>query len=189
MELSSLFDDARTYGEFEDRTVSQELLRRLYNHLKWGPTSANSCPAQFVFVTSAQAKARLPPCVSAGNVDKRKSAPVTVMVAADSRFYDLMPQLYPARDFRTLFENNEQAALDMLARNVPMQGAYMILATRALDLDAGPLSGFNAEKIDLDFFSAGRWRSNFICKLGYGDKANLCQRNLRLAFDEACQII
>ena len=185
MELSSLFDDARTYGEFEDRKVSQELLRRLYNHLKWGPTSANSCPAQFVFVTSAQAKARLPPCVSAGNVDKGKSAPVTVIVTADSRFYEL----YPARDFSTLFENNEQAALDMFARNVPMQGAYMILPARALDLDAGPMSGFNAEKIDLDFFSTGRWRSNFICKLGYGDKANLCQRNPRLAFDEACQII
>jgi 3-hydroxypropanoate dehydrogenase len=189
VELSSLFDDARTYGEFEDRPVPAELLRRLYDTLKWGPTSANSCPARFVFVTSTQAKARLLPCVSAGNVDKVKSAPVTVIIAGDTRFYDLMPKLYPARDFKTLFETNATAAQDLIARNVPMQGAYMIIAARALGLDCGPMSGFDAAKIDTEFFPDGRWRSNFICNLGYGLKAALHPRNPRLAFDEACRVI
>lgn len=189
MEVSSLFDDARTYGEFEDRAVSPELLRRLYDHLKWGPTSANSCPARFVFVTSPEAKARLLPCMNAGNIDKVKSAPVTVIVAGDGRFYDLMPQLYPARDFKTLFESDETAAQDLIARNVPMQGAYMIIAARALGLDAGPMSGFDPAKVDAEFFPDGCWQANFICNLGYGVKAGLHPRNPRLAFDEACRIV
>lgn len=189
MKVSSLFDNARTYGEFEDRAVSTELLRRLYDHLKWGPTSANSCPARFVFVTSPEAKARLLPCVNAGNIGKVKSAPVTVIVAGDSRFYELMPLLYPARDFKTLFENNETAVQDLIARNVPMQGAYMIIAARALGLDAGPMSGFDAAKVDAEFFPDGRWQANFICNLGYGVKAGLHPRNPRLAFDEACRIV
>jgi 3-hydroxypropanoate dehydrogenase len=189
VELSKLFEDARTYGEFEDRAVSPEILRLLYGHLKWGPTSANSSPARFVFVTTPEAKARLLPCVNAGNVDKVSSAPVTVIVAEDTRFYDLMPTLYPARDFKTLFENNKDAAQDLLARNVPMQGAYMIIAARALGLDAGPMSGFDAAKINAEFFLDDRWKANFICNLGYGVKAGLHPRNLRLDFDEACLII
>jgi 3-hydroxypropanoate dehydrogenase len=189
MDVKQLFDDARTYGEFEDRAVSPELLHQLYDHLKWGPTSANSCPARFVFVTSLEAKERLLPCVSAGNIDKVKSAPVTVIVAGDSCFYELMPQLYPPLDFKTLFENNQSAATDLLARNVPMQGAYMIMAARALGLDCGPMSGFDAAKVDAEFFPDGRWQANFICNLGYGVKAALHPRNHRLVFDEACQII
>jgi 3-hydroxypropanoate dehydrogenase len=189
VDLSSLFDDARTCGEFENRTVSADLLRRLYDHLKWGPTSANSCPARFVFVTSSEAKARLLPCVNPGNVDKVKSAPVTAIIAGDSRFYEMMPQLYPARDFKTLFESNEAAVQDLLARNVPLQGAYMIIAARALGLDAGPMSGFDAEKINAEFFPDGRWQANFICNLGYGDTAGLHPRNPRLSFDEACLIV
>jgi 3-hydroxypropanoate dehydrogenase len=189
VELSSLFDDARTYSKFEDRAVSPELLRRLYDHQKWGPTSANSCPARFVFVTSSEAKERLLPCVSAGNFDKVKSAPVTVIVAGDSRFYELMPQLYPPRDFKTLFENNVAAAKDLLARNVPMQGAYMIMAARALGLDCGPMSGFDAAKVDVEFFPDGRWQANFICNLGYGVKAAMHPRNPRLAFNEACLVV
>jgi 3-hydroxypropanoate dehydrogenase len=189
LEISDLFDDARTYGEFEDKAVPATLLRRLYDHLRWGPTSANSCPARFVFVTSLEAKARLLPCVNAGNVDKVKSAPVTVIIACDTRFYDLMPQLYPARDFKTLFETNGAAAQDLIARNVPMQGAYMIIAARFLGLDCGPMSGFDAEKINTEFFSDGRWQANFICTLGYGVRAALHPRNPRLAFDEACLVI
>jgi 3-hydroxypropanoate dehydrogenase len=189
MDAKQLFDDARTHGFFEDRPVSPALLHRLYDHLKWGPTSANSCPARFVFVTSAQAKERLLPCVSAGNVEKVKSAPVTVIIAGDSRFFDLMPTLYPARDFKTLFADNAVVAADTLARNVPMQGAYMIIAARALGLDAGPMSGFDAAKVDAEFFPDGRWRSNFICNLGYGDKAHLHPRNPRLSFDEACTVV
>lgn len=188
MELSGLFKDARTFGDFEDRAVSTELLRILYDSLKWGPTSANSCPARFVFVTSPLAKARLLPCVNAGNVDKVKSAPVTAIIAGDTRFFELMPQLYPERDFKTLFENSQAAAQDLIARNVPMQGAYMIIAARALGLDCGPMSGFDPEKINAEFFPNGRWRTNFICNLGYGVKAGLHPRNPRLSFDQACVI-
>jgi 3-hydroxypropanoate dehydrogenase len=189
MDVKQLFQDARTHSRFDDQQVSHDQLHQLYDHLKWGPTSANSCPARFVFVRSAEAKARLLPCVNAGNVDKVKSAPVTVIVAEDSRFYEEMPKLYPQRDFKTLFENNEAAAQDLIARNVSMQGAYMILAARALGLDAGPMSGFDAGKINTEFFSDGRWRSNFICNLGYGVKASLHLRNPRLAFDEACLVV
>jgi 3-hydroxypropanoate dehydrogenase len=189
LELSSLFDDARTYGDFEDRAIAAELLRRLYNHLKWGPTSANSCPARFVFVTSPEAKARLLPCVSAGNVDKVKSAPVTVIVAGDTRFYEKMPKLFPSRDFMSVFAGNDALIADTLARNVPLQGAYLIIAARFLGLDCGPMSGFDAAKVDAEFFPNGRWQANFICNLGYGVKAALHPRNPRLVFDEACLVI
>lgn len=186
---ATLFDDARTYSAFEDRPVAPELLRRLYDHLKWGPTSANSSPARFVFVGSPEAKSRLIACVSAGNVAKVRSAPVTAIVAGDSRFYDEIPRLYPARDFRTLFAGDPAASADLLARNVSLQGGYMIIAARALGLDAGPMSGFDAAKVDAAFFPDGRWRANFLCNLGYGSEAGLHPRNPRLSFDEACRIV
>lgn len=189
MSAKELFDDARTYSAFNDQPVSIDLLLRLYDHLKWGPTSANSSPARFVFVTSREAKARLLPCVSAGNVEKVISAPVTVIVAEDTRFYDLMPKLFPTRDFKSAFKYDEAVAADLLARNVPLQGAYMIIAARALGIDTGPMSGFDAEKVNAEFFADGRWRSNFLCNLGYGCKAGEHPRNPRLSFDEACQIV
>ena len=189
MSPTTLFDEARTYSAFEDRPVAPDLLHRLYDHLKWGPTSANSCPARFVFVTSPQSRARLLECVSAGNVEKVRSAPVTAIVAGDSRFYDEMPRLYPARDFRSLFAGDRAASADLVARNVPLQGAYMIIAARALGLDAGPMSGFDAAKVDATFFPDGRWRANFLCNLGYGSEAGLHPRNPRLSFDEACRIV
>jgi 3-hydroxypropanoate dehydrogenase len=184
-----LFDDARTYSAFEDRPVAPKLLGRLYDHLKWGPTSANSCPARFVFVTSPEAKARLIACVSPGNVEKVRSAPVTAIVAGDSLFYDEMPRLYPPRDFRTLFVGDPAASADLFARNVPLQGAYMIIAARALGLDAGPMSGFDAASVDAAFFPDGRWRANFLCNLGYGCETGVHPRNPRLSFDEACRIV
>jgi 3-hydroxypropanoate dehydrogenase len=184
-----LFENAQTYGQFEERPVAPELLRRLYDRLKWGPTSANSCPARFVFVSSAEARERLLPCVSPGNVDKVKSAPVTAIVAGDSRFHQLMPKLFPERDFKAAFENNEAVVTDLLARNVPLQGAYMIIAARSLGLDAGPMSGFDADRLNAEFFPDGRWRSNFLCNLGYGMKDSAFPRNPRLDFDEACQIV
>ena len=189
MPATTLFDEARSFSAFEERPVPPELLRRLYDHLKWGPTSANASPARFVFVTSPEAKARLLACVSAGNVAKVRSAPVTAIVAGDSRFYDEMPQLFPDRDFRTLFAGDRAASADLVARNVPLQGAYMIIAARALGLDAGPMSGFDAAKLDAAFFPEGRWRVNFICNLGYGSEAGLHPRNPRLSFDEACRIV
>lgn len=189
MSAVSLFDEARTYSAFEDRPVAPELLRRLYDHLKWGPTSANSSPARFVFVSSTTAKERLLECVSAGNVEKVRSAPVTAIVAGDSRFYDEMPRLFPDRDFKALFAGNLAVSADTLARNVPLQGAYMIIAARALGLDAGPMSGFDSAKIDAEFLPDGRWRSNFLCNLGYGIESGLHPRNPRLSFDEACRIV
>ena len=189
MLATTLFDEARSFSAFEERPVPPELLRRLYDHLKWGPTSANASPARFVFVTSPEAKARLLACVSAGNVAKVRSAPVTAIVAGDSRFYDEMPQLFPDRDFRTLFAGDPAASADLLARNVPLQGAYMIIAARALGLDAGPMSGFDAAAVDAAFFPDGRWRANFLCNLGYGCETGAHPRNPRLSFDEACRIV
>jgi nitroreductase len=189
MDLAKLFDDARTFSSFDDRPVSPALLRRLYDHLKWGPTSANCCPARFVFVTSAESKARLLTCVSPGNLEKVRAAPVTVIVAGDSRFYELMPKLYPARDFKSVFADNAAVAADTLARNVPLQGAYMIIAARALGLDAGPMSGFDAARLNAEFFADGRWQANFICNLGYGEPTALHPRNPRMDFDEACRIV
>jgi 3-hydroxypropanoate dehydrogenase len=187
--VETLFENARTYSAFEDRPVPPELLHRVYDHLKWGPTSANACPARFVFVASAHGKARLIPCVNAGNVEKVRSAPVTAIIAGDSRFFDLMPKLFPARDFKAVFENDAVAVADLLARNVPLQGAYMIIAARALGLDAGPMSGFDAGRVNAEFFPDGRWQANFICNLGYGVKGSAHARNPRLDFAEACAII
>lgn len=189
MGVEELFDSARTFSAFDDRPVPPDLLLQLYDHLKWGPTSANSCPARFVFVTSPAGKARLLPCVNAGNLEKIKAAPVTAIVAGDSRFFDLMPRLFPSRDFKAMFEKNEAAVVDLLARNVPLQGAYLIIAARALGLDAGPMSGFDPERVNAEFFPDGRWRANFLCNLGYGSEIGLHPRNPRLAFEEACRIV
>lgn len=189
MQLAALFDAARTYNGYEDRAVPEALLRQLYDHLKWGPTAANSCPARFVFVTSALAKERLLGCVSPGNVEKVKSAPVIVIIAADTRFYEEMPKLFPSRDFSRVFVGKDAVIADLLARNVPLQGAYMMIAARALGLDCGPMSGFDARKLDAEFFADGRWQVNFICTLGYGRAGSLFPRNPRLGFEEACQII
>jgi 3-hydroxypropanoate dehydrogenase len=184
-----VFDEARTYSSFEDRPVPAAVLRQLYDHLKWGPTSANSCPARFVFVISPEGKARLLPCVNPGNVAKVTSAPVTVIVAGDSQFFDLMPTLFPGRDMRSAFAGKEAVIADTLARNVPLQGAYMIIAARALGLDAGPMSGFDAAALNGEFFPDGRWQANFICNLGYGKKDSLHPRNPRLDFEEACLVV
>lgn len=189
MDIAHIFDNARTYNGFTDRPVSEALLKELYDRLKWGPTSANSSPARFVFVASKQGKERLLPCVNEGNLEKVKSAPVTAIVAADTLFYEQMPTLFPGRDFKSAFEGNTAVVEDLLLRNVPLQGAYMIIAARALGLDCGPMSGFDKGKVDAEFFPDGQWKSNFICNLGYGDPDKLWDRNPRLSFDEACRIV
>ena len=189
MDLAALFSSARTFNAYEDCPVPEALLRQLYDQLKWGPTAANSCPARFVFVTSAQAKARLLPCVNSGNIAKVNSAPVTVIIAADTRFFDQMPALFPSRDFKTLFEGNDAVIADLLSRNVPLQGAYMIIAARALGLDCGPMSGFDAAALNAEFFPHGQWQADFICTLGYGRKDSVHPRNPRLSFDEVCCIV
>jgi len=189
MEIGSLFEGARTYNTYADRPVAPELLRELYDQVKWGPTAANICPARFIFVTSQQAKTRLGECVNPGNVAKVASAPVTVIVAGDSRFYDEMPKLFPSRDYRSVFAGQEALIADMLARNVPLQGAYLVIAARALGLDCGPMSGFDAAKLNAAFMPDGRWQANFICALGYGREDSLFPRNPRLEFEDACRIV
>lgn len=188
-DLDTIFAQARTFNGYTDRPVPATLLRELYDYLKWGPTSANSCPARFVFVTSDAAKERLLTCVNEGNIAKVRSAPVTVIVAADTRFYEEMPKLFPSRDFASMFAGKTAVIDDLLARNVPLQGAYMIIAARALGLDCGPMSGFHSEALNRAFFPDGRWKANFICALGYGDTTSLFPRNPRLPFEDVCQIL
>jgi len=188
-DLDTIFAQARTFNGYTDRPVPATLLRELYDYLKWGPTSANSCPARFLFVTSDAAKERLLTCVNEGNIAKVRSAPVTAIVAADTRFYGEMPKLFPSRDFASVFAGKTAVIDDLLARNVPLQGAYMIIAARALGLDCGPMSGFDSEALNRAFFPDGRWQANFICALGYGDPTSLFPRNPRLPFEDACRIV
>jgi 3-hydroxypropanoate dehydrogenase len=188
-DLSGLFGNARTYNAFSDRPVPRELLVELYEHLKWGPTAANSSPARFVFVVTPKGRERLLGCVNPGNAAKVASAPVTAIVAADTRFHQEMHKLFPSRDYHAVFDGKDAVIADLLARNVPLQGAYMIIAARALGLDCGPMSGFKADKLDAEFFPDGRWKANFICALGYGLKESLFERNPRLDFEDACRIV
>ena len=183
-----LFTSARTQNGYLDQPVSDEQLRQLYELLKWGPTAANSSPARFVFVRSAEAKTRLLGCVSAGNVGKITQAPVTVIVGMDMAFYDRLPQLFPHTDARAWFVGN-QPMIDATAfRNSSLQGGYLILAARALGLDCGPMSGFDAAKVDAAFFAGSTVKANFLCTLGHGDASKVMPRSPRLAFDEACRL-
>lgn len=187
--LKTVFDEARTFTSFLEKPIKPALLHELYNHLKWGPTSANSCPARFVFVTSPAGRDRLLPCISETNRAKVASAPCTAIIAYDSEFFELMPKLYPPADFKTIFKSNPPVALATARRNSALQGAYMMIAARALGLDCGPMSGFDAAALEMEFFADGRYKANFICNLGYGNKASLHPRNPRLDFDEACEIV
>jgi 3-hydroxypropanoate dehydrogenase len=186
--LDQIFRTARTYNGFLDRPVSTATLRDVFDLLKWGPTSANSSPARFVFVASQAAKEKLRPALSEGNRDKTMAAPVTVIVAYDTEFYERMPQLYPQRDFRSGFLGKPAVSETFAFRNGTLQGAYLIIAARALGLDCGPMSGFDNAKVDAAFFPEDSWKSNFLCNLGYGDTATVPVRNPRLNFDEACRI-
>lgn len=186
--LGVLFEAARTHNKWLPRPVSEETLRRLYDVLKMGPTSANSSPGRFVFVRSPEAKERLKPALSAANADKTMKAPVTVIVAYDEVFYDLLPQLFPHTDARSWFTGSAALAQQTAFRNGTLQGAYLIMAARALGLDAGPMSGFDNAKVDEAFFAGTRWRSNFLVNLGYGDVTGVLPRLPRLDFAEACRI-
>lgn len=187
--FEQIFETARTHQGWTDRPVADDLVRQLYERLRWAPTSANTNPGRFVFVRSAEAKARLKPCLAPPNVDKTMVASACVIVAADTRFYDLMPELYPGRDMRSMFADAPAMAEETWVRNATLQGAYLILAARSLGLDCGPMSGFNRAAVDAEFFPDGRWKSDFLINLGYGDAAQLRPRNPRLAFDQACQIL
>jgi len=188
--LGLLFLDARTHRHWVDRPVDDDLLRRVYELARWPPTSANTTPLRVVVVKSADAKERLRPALDAGNVAQTMSAPVTAIVAYDTRFFEQMTKLAPSRpEFGPRFAALPEAIRERLAfQGGTLQGAYLMLAARALGLDCGPMGGFNRDAVDAAFFPDGRWKSNFLCNLGYGDPAALRPRAPRLEFDEACRI-
>ena len=187
--LDQLFRTARSHNKFGGE-VSDEALRELYDLVKMGPTTANSGPARFVFVKTAEAKAKLGPALDEGNHAKTMAAPVTVIVAYDMAFYEKMPYLFPHTDAKPWFDGKPEAALETIAlRNGSLQGAYLILAARALGLDTGPMSGFDNAKVDAAFFAGTSIRSNFLVNLGIGDEAQVFARSPRLPFDEAARIV
>jgi 3-hydroxypropanoate dehydrogenase len=186
--MDRLFRQARTYNAFSGE-ISDALLHEVYDLLKFGPTTANTSPARFVFVRSAEGKAKLGPTLDAGNHDKTMAAPVTVIVAHDLAFYEKSPLLFPHTESRSWFDSKSDADVTTIAlRNSSLQGAYLLLAARALGLDCGPMSGFDNAKVDAAFFAGTRIRSNFLINLGYGDRASIFARSPRLGFDEACRI-
>lgn len=186
--IAQLFTEARTHHGFEDRDVPDDVLRRLHDIAKWGPTAFNMGPARFVFVKSQEGKEKLAEALLGLNVEQTMQAPVTAIVATDSRFYEELPRLFPAYDVRALYENDPAGAEKAGFRNATLQGAYLILASRALGLDSGAMSGFDNAKVDELFFPDGRWRSNFLLNIGYGKADRLYPRGPRLDFDEACRI-
>jgi len=187
--LNTLFRDARTHNGWLDKPVTTEQLHALYDLVKMGPTSANSSPARFVFVTTPEGKAKLAPALSAGNLEKTMKAPVTAIVAMDMTFYEHLPKLFPHADARVWFVGNEEMIRITALRNASLQGAYLILAARALGLDTGAMSGFDAKKVDEAFFAGTSFKSNFLVNLGYGDPSKLFARSPRFSFEEAAQIV
>ncbi|MGH7084967.1 MAG: malonic semialdehyde reductase, partial [Acetobacteraceae bacterium] len=172
--LEAIFRSARTHSTFRDEPISDETLEALYELLKWGPTSANCSPARFMFLRTREAKERLRPALSPGNVEKTMAAPVTVIVAYDPKFYDRLHYLFPhSPDARTWFADNEAFSAETAFRNGTLQGAYLIIAARAVGLDCGPMSGFDKVKVDEEFFAYRGWKSNFLCNLGYGNPEGL----------------
>lgn len=187
--FDQIFLKARTHNGWLQKPVSVELLHKIYELARMGPTSANSSPGRFVFLTTPEAKARLKSSLSANNVEKTMAAPVTVIVAWDTEFYEKLPRLFPHVDARSWFAGNGRLIEETGFRNSSLQGAYLIIAARGLGLDCGPMSGFDAGKVDAEFFPDGKWKTNFLCNLGYGDASKLFPRNPRLDFNEACRIL
>ena len=185
--LDALLLNARSHNQWTDRAVTDEQIHEIYEILKFGPTSANSSPARFLFLRTKEAKDRLAPALSGGNLEKTMSAPVVAIVAYDPRFYDKLPQLFPHNlEARSWFTSNEGLAATTAFRNGTLQGGYLMMAARAIGLDTGPMSGFDNAKVDEIFLQDRGWRSNFLVNLGYGDPAGLFARSPRLSFDEAC---
>lgn len=187
--LGLIFRDARTRNGWQDRKVSRPLMQAVYDLMKWGATSANCSPARFVFVASDEAKARLKPHLSGNNAEKTVKAPCCVIIAHDLEFYEKLPELFPHTDARSWFKGNDDLIKTTASRNGSLQGAYFMIAARALGLDCGPMSGFNNEGVDREFLSGTKWKSNFLCNIGYGTDENLFPRSPRLDFDQACRIV
>jgi len=188
--LELLILKARTQNGWLDKPVSDAQLRAIYDIMKIGPTSANTCPARLVFLRTPEAKARLIPALSPGNVDKTKAAPVTAIIGYDTRFYELLPKLFPHRpEMKNPYEANAKLAETVAFRNGTLQGAYFMIAARAVGLDIGGMSGFDNAKVDAEFFPDGRIKSNFLCNVGHGDPSKVMAKLPRLEFDEACTLL
>jgi 3-hydroxypropanoate dehydrogenase len=187
--LDQIFREARTHSVWLPKPVPVQLLRDAYDLARLGPTSANAQPARFVFLTTSEAKERLKPALAPGNVDKTMAAPVVMIVAWDMEFYEHLPRLFPYADMRSYFVGKEAAINDTAFRNSSLQGAYFIVAARALGLDCGPMSGFDAAKVNAEFFAHGKWKANFLCNIGYGDHTKLPPRSPRLDFEEAAIVL
>jgi len=188
--LDLILLQARTQNGWLPTPVSDEQLRAIYDIMKFGPTSANSCPARILFVRTPEAKARLLPALSAGNQDKTKQAPVTAIIGYDTRFYELLPRLFPHRpEMENPYEASAKLAETVAFRNGTLQGAYFMIAARAVGLDVGGMSGFDNAKVDAEFFPDGRVKSNFLCNIGHGDPSKVMQRLPRMPFDEVCSLL
>jgi 3-hydroxypropanoate dehydrogenase len=183
-----LFDNARSHNRFAAEPVPDETLRRLYELMKWGPTSSNCCPVRIVFVRSPEAKEKLVACMNPSNVDKTRSAPVVAVIGMDMTFYDQLPKLFPHADARSWFAGKPELITATALRNSSLQGGYFIIAARALGIDCGPMGGFDAAKMDAAFFGGTTVQSSFVCALGRGQPQALHPRGPRLAFDEACRL-
>jgi len=187
--LDIIFRNARTRNGWEDRDVTTTLIQAVYDLAKWGPTSANCSPARFVFVTSDAGKARLAPHLMEANAAKTMAAPCCVIIAHDMEFHERLPELFPHTDAKSWFEGNDALIAETAFRNGTLQGAYLMIAARALGLDCGPMSGFDQDGVNNEFFAGTSYKANFLCLIGYGTEENLFPRSPRLAFDEACEII
>lgn len=187
--LDLLFGNARTHNVWQDRTVSEIVLRRLFDLMKMAPTSMNISPARIIFVKTEEGKEKLKPALVSGNVEKTMTAPVCAIIGHDLDCWKQLPKLFPFKDMSSLFSNNPDFVLSTAFRNCSMQGAYLIMAARALGLDCGPMSGFDNDLVDKEFFSGTAVKSNFLCNIGYGRKENLSDRAPRFNFEDVCQII
>lgn len=188
-DLDIIFRDARTYNAWQDKKVSETLIKAVYDLMKMGPTSANCCPARIKFLTSDEAKQRLKPHLMEGNVAKTMAAPVVAIIGNDMEFYEKLPQLFPHTDAKSWFTGNEEFAQKTSLVNGTLQAGYLFIAARSLGLDCGPMTGFNNKGVDEEFFSGTTIKSNIICNIGYGSPENLFPRSPRLSFDEACEIL
>ena len=186
--LATLFTEARSHNGWSAEPVSDATLRQLYELARMGPTSANCSPGRFVFVRTPEGKQRLAPALSKGNLEKTMTAPVTVIAAWDKAFYEELPKLFPHADAKSWFTGSPEVAHETAFRNGTLQAGYLLLAARALGLDAGPMSGFDKAKVDAEFFGGSTWTANFLINLGHGDPAKVFGRLPRLAFGEACTL-
>ncbi len=191
LSLDALFGSARTHSAWLDRPVDDATLERVHGLMRMAPTSANCSPLRIVFVRSQEAKARLIPLLAEGNREKTRTAPLTAVFGSDTRFFEHLPKLFPHTDARSWFDGSgkEQIATDTAFRNSSLQAAYFMLAARALGLDCGPMSGFDSDAVDKEFFPGGRVKSNFLCNIGYGDASRLKPRSPRFEFGEVCQLL